>query len=163
MASAAHEWLVLTGCRKGPLTRALMAEGPRAAGRALARLIERFGRDNVAVEIWDHGSPDDVARNDVLAELAVRADVKVVATNNVHYATPRDFPRASVLAAIRARQSLEEMEGWLSASPLAHLRSDAEQRRRFARWPGVVDTRRRTDRRTGLRPSSGGAQPSGVQ
>jgi error-prone DNA polymerase len=139
VASAAHEWLVLTGCRKGPLTRALMAEGPRAASRALARLVERFGRDNVAVEIWDHGSPDDIARNDALAELAVRANVAVVATNNVHYATPRDFPRASVLAAIRARQSLEEMEGWQSASPLAHLRSDAEQRRRFARWPGVVD------------------------
>ena len=114
-------------------------EGPRAARRALARLIERFGRDNVAVEIWDHGPPDDVARNDVLAEIAMRAQRTSVATNNVHYATPRDFPRASVFAAIRARQSLDEMEGWLSASPLAHLRSDAEQRRRFARWPGVVD------------------------
>ena len=139
VAGAAKEWLVLTGCRKGPLTRALLDEGPRAAQRRLAQLIERFGRENVAVEIWDHGQPDDVARNDALAELAVRADVAVVATNNVHYATPRDFPRASVLAAIRARRSLEEMEGWLSASPLAHLRSDAEQRRRFARWPGVVD------------------------
>jgi len=139
VADAAHEWLVLTGCRKGPLTRALLDEGPRAAQRALARLIERFGRENVAVEIWDHGAPDDVARNDVLAELAVYADVALVATNNVHYATPRDFPRANVLSAIRARKSLEEMEGWLSASPSAHLRSDAEQRRRFARWPGVVD------------------------
>src|ERR1700722_10027844 len=140
VASAAKEWLVLTGCRKGPLTRALLDEGPRAAQRRLAQLIERFGRENLAVEIWDHGQPDDVARNDALAELAVRADVAVVATNNVHYATPRDFPRASVLAAIRARQSLDEMEGWQSASPLAHLRSDDEQRRRFARWPGVVDT-----------------------
>jgi error-prone DNA polymerase len=139
VANSAREWLVLTGCRKGPLTRALMDEGPRAAQRALSRLIDRFGRENVAVEIWDHGAPDDVARNDVLAELAVRADVALVATNNVHYATPRDFPRANVLSAIRARKSLEEMEGWLSASPLAHLRSDAEQRRRFARWPGVVD------------------------
>src|ERR1035437_9264718 len=139
VASCAHEWLVLTGCGKGPLTRALMNEGPRAAQRSLSRLIERFGRENVAVEIWDHGAPDDVARNNVLAELAVRSDVAVVATNNVHYATPRDFPRANVLSAIRARKSLEEMEGWLSASPLAHLRSDAEQRRRFARWPGVVD------------------------
>ncbi len=139
VAKGAHEWLVLTGCRKGPLTRALMDEGPRGAQRALARLIEHFGRENVAVEIWDHGAPDDVARNDVLAELAVRADVALVATNNVHYATPRDFPRANVLAAIRARTSLEEMQGWLNASPLAHLRSDAEQRRRFARWPGVVD------------------------
>ncbi|HWD97103.1 MAG TPA: error-prone DNA polymerase [Acidimicrobiales bacterium] len=139
VSNAAKEWLVLTGCRKGPLTRALLDEGPRAAQRRLAQLIERFGRENVAVEIWDHGQPDDVARNDALAELAVRADVAVVATNNVHYAAPRDFPRASVLAAIRARRSLEEMEGWLSASPLAHLRSDSEQRRRFARWPGVVD------------------------
>ncbi len=139
LADVAKEWLVLSGCRKGPLTRALEREGPAAARRALAQLIEGFGRENVAVEIWDHGLPDDVARNDVLAELAVRADVAVVATNNVHYATPSDFPRATVLAAIRARKSLEEMEGWLSASPLAHLRSDAEQRRRFARWPGVVD------------------------
>ena len=139
VASAAQEWLVLSGCRKGALTRALVDEGPRAASRVLAQLIERFGRENVAVEVWDHGAPDDVARNDALSELAVRADVAVVATNNVHYATPRDFARASVLAAIRARQSLAQMEGWLSASPLAHLRSDAEQRRRFARWPGVVD------------------------
>ena len=139
VASAAREWLVLTGCRKGPLTQSADGRGAARRRRALARLVERFGRDNVAVEIWDHGAPDDVARNDVLAEIAVRANVAVVATNNVHYATPRDFPRANVLSAIRARQSLEEMEGWLSASPLAHLRSDAEQRRRFARWPGVVD------------------------
>ena len=139
VATHAKEWLVLSGCRKGPLTRALMQKGPRAAQRELERLIDAFGRDNVAVEIWDHGAFDDVARNDVLAELAVRLNVSLVATNNVHYATPDAFARANVLAAIRARQSLEEMEGWLNASPLAYLRSDAEQRRRFARWPGVVD------------------------
>jgi error-prone DNA polymerase len=139
VAKAAREWLVLSGCRKGALTRALMDHGPRAARRELERLSAAFGRANVAVEIWDHGAPDDVARNDVLAELAVHHDVSLVATNNVHYATPDAFARANVLSALRARQSLEEMEGWLNASPLAHLRSDAEQRRRFARWPGVVD------------------------
>ncbi len=139
VAGCADGWLVLTGCRKGPLSRALLADGPRAAERELLRLIERFGRENVAVEIWDHGHFEDVARNDVLAELAVRHDVNLVATGNVHYARPEDFARANVVAAIRARRELEEMQGWLSASPLAHLRGDAEQRRRFARWPGVVD------------------------
>ena len=139
VARSAHEWLVLSGCRKGPLTRALVEHGPRVAGRALERLVDAFGRDHLAVELWDHGAPDDVARNDVLAELAVHRGISVVATNNVHYATPDAFARANVLAAIRARRSLEEMEGWLDASPLAHLRSDAEQRHRFARWPGVVD------------------------
>ena len=139
VGASANEWLVLSGCRKGPLTRALMERGPSAARRRLECLVGTFGRENVAVELWDHGAPDDVARNDVLAELAVRHDVALVATNNVHYATPDAFARANVLSAIRARRSLEEMEGWLNASPLAHLRSDAEQRRRFARWPGVVD------------------------
>ncbi len=139
VASRAAQWLVLTGCRKGPLSRALIEEGPRAAQRELLGLIDRFGRDNVAVEIWDHGHFEDVARNDVLAELAVRHDVALVATGNVHYARPDDFARANVLAAIRARRDLEQMQGWLSASPLAHVRGDAEQRRRFARWPGVVD------------------------
>ncbi|MBW4079409.1 MAG: PHP domain-containing protein [Acidobacteria bacterium] len=71
VARSAGEWLVLTGCRKGPMTRALMREGPRSADRELARLIEAFGRENVAVELWDHGGFDDVARNDVLAQLAV--------------------------------------------------------------------------------------------
>jgi len=139
VAGSAREWLVLTGCRKGPLTRALMHEGPRGARRELARLIEAFGRENVAVELWDHGGFDDVARNDVLAQLALEQGVAPVATGNVHYASPDAFARANVLAAIRARRSLDEMQGWLSASPLAHLRGDAEQRRRFARWPGVVD------------------------
>ena len=139
VASRADGWLILTGCRKGPLSRALLAEGPRAAERELLRLIELFGRENLAVEIWDHGHFEDVARNDVLAELAVRHDVDLVATGNAHYARPEDFARANVVAAIRARRELEEMQGWLPASPLAHLRSDAEQRRRFARWPGVVD------------------------
>jgi error-prone DNA polymerase len=139
VARHAKEWLILTGCRKGPLTRALMEKGPQAARRELERLVEAFGREALAVELWDHGAPDDVARNDVLAQLAVTSNVDLVATGNVHYATPDAFARANVLAAIRARQSLEEMQGWLNASPLAHLRSDAEQRRRFARWPGVVD------------------------
>ena len=139
VARAAKEWLVLTGCRKGPLTRALMDEGPRAARRELDVLVDAFGRESLVVELWDHGSSDDVARNDVLAQLAVTSNVDLVATGNVHYATPDAFARANVLSAIRARQSLEEVQGWLNASPLAHLRSDAEQRRRFARWPGVVD------------------------
>ena len=139
ISSRASDWLVLTGCRKGPLNQALVREGPRAAERKLRELIDHFGRDHLAVELWDHGQIDDVARNDVLAEIALRHHVDIVATNNVHYATPDAFARANVLSAIRARRDLDEMEGWLSASPLAHLRSDAEQRQRFARWPGVVD------------------------
>ena len=130
---------LLTGCRKGTVPRALEDEGPAAAARELGRLVEGFGRDRVWVELWDHGHPLDGPRNDALAELAVRAGVGVVATNNVHYATPLDRPLATALSAVRARCSLDELDGWLPAASLAHLRSGAEQRRRFARYPGAVE------------------------
>ena len=138
---ALHEnhWLVLTGCRKGTVPLALERDGPTVAARALADLVACFGRDNVAVELWDHGHPLDSARNDALVDLAMKADVDVVATNNVHYATPAHRPLATALAAVRARRSLDEIDPWLPAAATAHLRSGAEQARRFARYPGVVE------------------------
>jgi error-prone DNA polymerase len=138
-ASANDAWFVLTGCRKGAVTRALLDDGPAAARRALDRLVVAFGRDRVLVELWDHGDPLDRHRNDALAEVAASASVDVIATNNVHYATPGQRPLATALAAVRARRSLDEIDGWLPAAPFAHLRSSAEQRRRFARWPGAVE------------------------
>jgi error-prone DNA polymerase len=137
-ASAGGHWLVLTGCRKGAVPAALVEAGPRAASEEVGRLIERFGRSNVAVELWDHGDPLDTARNDALALLAAEWGVDAVATNNVHYATPAGFRLATTLAAIRARRPLAELEGWLPSAPSACLRGPAEQLRRFARWPGVV-------------------------
>lgn len=132
-------WLVLTGCRKGAVPAALVQEGPAAAARRLAELVAAFGRENVAVELWDHGEPTDSVRNDALAELAVRAGVPVVATNNVHYHVPARRRLATVMAAVRARRSLDEIDGWLPAAAAAHLRSGAEQARRFARYPGAVE------------------------
>ncbi|MCB0971103.1 MAG: error-prone DNA polymerase [Acidimicrobiales bacterium] len=135
---AGGRWAVLTGCRKGPLAAALAEAGPAAADRALARLVDRFGAAHVFVELWDHGDPLDGPRNDALARLALRRGVGLVATNNVHYATPSRRRLATALAAVRARRSLAELDGWLPAGGGAHLRSGAEQARRFARFPGVV-------------------------
>ncbi len=131
-------WYVLTGCRKGTVPAALVRDGPSAARVALDQLVAGFGRDRVLVELWDHGDPIDRHRNDALAQVAMAADVDVVATNNVHYATPSRRPLATALAAVRAGRSLDEIDGWLPAAPFAHLRSAGEQERRFARWPGAV-------------------------
>ena len=85
--NACH-WLVLTGCRKGAVPKALISSGPAAARGELVRLQRHFGRANVAVEIWDHGEPLASARNDALAQLACQAGADIVATNNVHYHRP---------------------------------------------------------------------------
>ena len=62
----------------------------------------------------------------------------MVATNNVHYAAPDGHRLAAAMAAVRARRSLAEMDGWLPPAGAACLRSGAEMARRFARYPGAV-------------------------
>ncbi|KRE23479.1 error-prone DNA polymerase [Agromyces sp. Soil535] len=132
------EWVIPTGCRKGAVRRALADGGPDAAWRELDRLVALFGRDHVVVELFDHGHPLDQDANDALAELAARARLPLLATNAVHYATPGEHRLASALAAVRARRSLDELDGWLPASDGLHLRSGAEMMRRFERYPGAV-------------------------
>ncbi|GAA1508930.1 error-prone DNA polymerase [Agromyces terreus] len=133
-----NEWIIPTGCRKGMVRRALAEGGEDAAWRELDRLIALFGRDHVVVELFDHGHPLDQQANDRLAALAERARLPLLATNAVHYATPGEHRLASALAAVRARRSLDELDGWLPASDGLHLRSGAEMAERFARYPGAV-------------------------
>jgi error-prone DNA polymerase len=117
----AHDghWVVLTGCRKGAVPAALADGGPAAALAELRVLTGMFGRGNVLAELTFHDQPGDDERNDLLAGLAGAAGVGVVATGNVHYATPARARLAETLAAIRARRSLTEMDGWLPASGTA--------------------------------------------
>ncbi len=131
-------WLVLTGCRKGGVRQALAAGGPTYAAAELDRLTTLFGHDNVVVELTDHGFPTDTAHNDLLAALAADHGLPVVATNNVHYAQPSGHRVAGAMAAVRARRSLADMDGWLPATGAACLRSGAEMARRFTRFPGAV-------------------------
>jgi error-prone DNA polymerase len=163
----AHDghWVILTGCRKGTVPAALSREQNRAlaseqsrgepmtatatataAGAAAAAaaaelrlLTEMFGRDNVMVELISNDLPGDDERNDALFELARRERLGVVATNNVHHATPADAKLAQVLAAIRAKSSLDDMDGWLAASGGAYIRSGEEMAYRLRRYPGVLE------------------------
>ena len=138
-AQAEGHWVVLTGCRKGTVRQALDREGADAAGVALDELVARFGRDAVYVELTDHGHPLDSDHNAALAALAASRGLPTLATGNVHYASPARRHLAAAMAAVRARRSLDELDGWLPATGAAHLRSGREMRARFARHPGAVE------------------------
>ncbi|WP_382305616.1 error-prone DNA polymerase [Herbiconiux sp. UC225_62] len=138
-ADSGGDWMVLTGCRKGLVRQALTLEGEEGAERELDRLVALFGRENVLVELSDRGQPLDSSINDTLFGLAQKHGLAAVATGNVHYASPDRHRLAEALAAVRARRSLDELDGWLPASPAAHLRSGAEMLHRFARFPGAIE------------------------
>lgn len=117
-------WVVLTGCRKGLVPAALAARGPEAAAEQLDRLTSLFGMQDVLVELSPRPGADPT--NAALGGLAAVHGLDVVAAGNVHHATPREHRLASAMAAVRARRSLTDLDGWLDLSGSAHLRSGAE-------------------------------------
>ena len=78
------------------------------------------------VELTDHGDPLDSDRNDALAELARDPGCPMVATGNVHYASPERAPLATALAAVRARRSLDQHDGVAAGRRRPYLRSGVE-------------------------------------
>jgi error-prone DNA polymerase len=131
--------VVLTGCRKGLVPRALRTGGVDAGEVALRELVARFGRENVAVELSLTGLAEETEHNDALAELAIRVGLGTVVSTGAHYATADRFPLATALAAVRARRSLDDMDGWLPPAATAYLRDGAEMAARFEhRYPGAV-------------------------
>ncbi|HEX8767220.1 MAG TPA: PHP domain-containing protein, partial [Jatrophihabitans sp.] len=143
-------WLILTGCRKGSVRQALEGSGAdlTSAGygtfaldparRALAELVDRFGRDNVAVELTHALEPLADERYAALAELAGEQRLQLVASTAAHYAAPRNRPLATAMAAVRARTSMDALDGWLPAWAGQHLRSGAEIAARFRHYPQAV-------------------------
>lgn len=131
-----NQWQILTGCRKGHVRQALEKQtgvwGLAGARAELDRLVQLFGRDNVAVEISNTGQPLDRERNEILAQLADEQGLRLVATGNVHMARRSERPVFDVLAATRAGASLNDIQPWMppwpaclhSAQEMLELHSD---------------------------------------
>jgi error-prone DNA polymerase len=131
LAAMDGDWTILTGCRKGPLRRALTdADGGLGA---LRDLIALFGRDRIAVELSRDGTPDDDERLRHLGDLAKRTRLPIMASNTVHFATRARWKSAQVRASVRSRLSLDELAGWLPATANARIHTGEEMLARFPR------------------------------
>ena len=130
--------ICLTGCREGVLA-APAARGDRAVTLANARrLRDIFGADRCYVELQRHLDRGDRRREATLVALAEHIGLAVVATNNVHYATPDGFRLQHVLACIRHRVSLDAAGQALYATPHRYLKSGAEIAALFADRPEAI-------------------------
>ena len=91
------------------------------------------------------------------------AGLPTIVTTAAHYATPDRFPLATALAAVRARRSLDDADGWLP--PGGHrapaLRCGAHRPLR-APPPGCGGARGGVRARVRVLDPAGGAQPAAV-
>lgn len=130
--------IALSGCRKGPVAAALLRQDPPAAQQIVQRLREWFGRDRLFIELQHHRLLHDEALIHALARLARAAGLAVVATHNVHYATPEGRRLHDVMTCIRHGVSLDEAGRRLRLNAEYSLLPAAGMAERFAAWPQAL-------------------------
>jgi DNA polymerase-3 subunit alpha len=135
-----HEGLIATtGCLGGLVCQALL-RGDEAAATAIAgRLQDVFGRDNLFVELQDHGLEDQRRTNPRLVEIARRLGAPLLATNDSHYTHREDSVAHDALLCVQTGATVDDPKRFKFDSDQHYLKPAAEMRALFAEVPEACD------------------------
>ena len=135
--------ICLTGCRDG-VVAAPARRGDREATLAAARRLKRvFGPDRCYVELQRHFDRGDRRLGATLVGVARHLGLSLVATNNVHYATPDKHRLQHILTCIRHHTTLDEADSLLYATPHRYLKSAQDMAELFADLPEAIESTER--------------------
>ena len=92
--------ICLSGCIAGPVHEWLLQGQRDRAREVLEELRDIFGRDNLYVELHDHGLEAQQEVRPQLIELARELELKPVAANDVHFLSRDDHEAHDVMICI---------------------------------------------------------------
>ena len=135
-----HEGVIATtGCLGGHVLQSLMNEGFDAALAKAARLQDIFGRDNLFVEIQDHGIPEQHRTNPQLLEIARRIQAPLLATNDSHYVHRDDAVSHDALLCVQTGSLMSDPDRFKFHSDEHYLKTATEMRHLFREAPESCD------------------------
>jgi len=104
-----HEGLVATTCcMQGQVPQAIIKGDLAEARRLLERYINLFGTDDYYVEIQDHGIQEQALINETLVKWADEYNLRVVATNDVHYVKKEDAFAQDILLCLQTGKDFHD-------------------------------------------------------
>ncbi len=131
--------VALSGCLAGEIPQALLAGRVKEARRLAGEYAEIFGKDGFYIEIQDHGLPEQRRVLPELVELARRLGLKVVATNDLHYAEKADAPAHDVLLCIQTGSNVADPKRLRFGAEEFYLKGAEEMREVFRDLPEACD------------------------
>ena len=135
-----HEGLIATtGCLGGVVLQALLAGDEVEAERRAARLQDIFGRENLFVELQDHGIADQHRTNPQLIAIAKRIGAPLLATNDSHYTHRDDAVAHDALLCVQTGALLSDTNRFKFEGTEHYLKSAAEMRHLFRDAPEACD------------------------
>ncbi len=135
-----HDGIIATtGCLGGVVLQALLKGDVELAATRAARLQDIFGRDNLFVELQDHGLAEQDKTNPQLIELARRIQAPLLATNDSHYTHRSDALAHDALLCVQTGSQMDDPNRFRFTGDEHYVKTAAEMRHLFRHTEEACD------------------------
>lgn len=135
-----HSGLIcLTACLQGYVPQMLLTGNDDLARTGIEELIEIFGKDDLFIEVQDHGIPEQKQILPKLFSLAKEYDLRVVATNDSHYVDQSDWEAHDAMLCIQTGTKVSEENRMRMPYHQFYIKSREEMEVMFREHPEALD------------------------
>jgi len=138
LAQHAKGLIGFTGCLASLIPQHLLHDRWEDARAACDRFVQIFGRENYFVEIQDHGIPEQQKIIPGLLKLGEEFNLKVIATNDVHYVNASDAAPHDALLCIQTGAKIADENRMRFSGQEFYLKSRVEMEKLFREVPESI-------------------------
>ncbi|MEC9225107.1 MAG: PHP domain-containing protein, partial [Actinomycetota bacterium] len=120
--------IATTGCLGGHVLQSLLRGDESGALEKAARLQDIFGKDNLFIELQDHGLPDQKRTNPQLIDIGKRIGAPLLATNDSHYTHREDHAAHDALLCVQTGSLISDTNRFRFEGHEHYLKPAAEMR-----------------------------------
>lgn len=136
---AHHEGLVcLSACIAGEVPQALLRREFDEAEKLVQWYKGLFGEDYY-FELQNHGLEEQIFVNEKLHELSKKYNIKMVATNDVHYIYREDSVTQDVLLCVQTGKTYDDPDRWRFQGDQFYFKSEEEMQKAFPQDQEALD------------------------
>lgn len=135
-----HEGLIVTtGCLGGLVLQAILNGKDDEALMTAGRLQDIFGKDNLFIELQDHGLKEQKQTNPKLIELSKTLGAPLLAVNDSHYVNRQDATIHDTLLCIQTGALVSDEKRFKFEGEEHYIKTSAEMRELFSETPEACD------------------------
>jgi DNA polymerase-3 subunit alpha len=137
-----HDGIVcLSACAAGELPRLIRDGNLEGARSAAAWYRDVYGKRNYVIELQRHDGLDWLEEINVeLVKIARELDLRVVATNDVHYVKPTDARAQDLLLCVQTNSVVDDPKRMKMIGESYYLKSTEDMARLFNDYPDALKT-----------------------
>ena len=127
-----------SSCIGGEIPALILQNNIEKAKESLGQFIDIFGKENFYLELQDHGMSEQKKVNEVLIELSKEFDVRLIATNDIHYLLREHALAHEVLLCIGTQKTMEDKDRLRFPSQEFYFKSGDEMAEIFKDLPEAL-------------------------